>query len=57
MLIKTTRDNEHNYFFSFMDKGDTQKDIDVAKILYKIWVMNTSNDIILENYNDRQSIN
>ena len=46
MLIKTTKDKEdHHFFLGFSDVDDKQIDHDVTTIFYKIWAINTSNDM------------
>lgn len=50
MLVITTKDDINNhYFLSFEDEGDTKKDFDVTRIMYKTWVMNTSKDMMGNN--------
>jgi len=47
MLIKTTHDDLlGHHFISFSDEADTQQDHDIAKMYYKVWAVNTGNNMI-----------
>lgn len=47
MLIKTTHDDLLcHHFISFSDDTDTQQDHDITKMYYKVWAINTGNNML-----------